>query len=214
MKIKAKIIGNQIWTAEDISLPKLKMILSEQNEIPNITIPARNEDEKWVNNVGPCCCSYNSSSTHKKSYLFNRDTAEMIVHTLSENEISWRIPTIDDWVKLFQFIDKGCSYERWNDCIALNIRSTYGWPNNGTNKIGFNAYPNFKRNENGLFNEELYASWWVFNNRRSWPNDLGGISLYSNDVVAEFVTEVNTGLAIRLVRNLSEPRPEEGIVFV
>ena len=213
MKIKAKIIGNQIWTTEDVTVIQLKNLLRTNLHFNHIAIPVKNDVEKWNNYNGPACCSYQSNVHNKQSFLFNRSAADMTFGILRGAEAGWRLPTIEDWILLFQYIDPKHNYDYWSDSIAINLRSTYGWPNNGTNKIGFNAIPNYMRNEDGSYNNEPFAQWWIYNNQRQGAV-FGGISLYPNDVIAEFGTNANIGLAIRLVRDLVDPRPEDNIVYM
>ena len=212
MNIKAKIIGNQIWTSEDVTLSQLKVILLQQTDIDEIKIPLRNDNSKWLNHSGLCCCTYFSNVDNKKHYLYNREVAEMTFQELRKKENGWRLPNIDDWVQLFKYLDEKNDYDFWSESIAESLRGTYGWPINGTNKIGFNAIPNFKRNEDGSYVNESYASWWVFSNRIR--NEFSGMSLYPENIIAEFSFENKTGLAMRLVRNLKEPRPEEDLLYV
>ena len=213
MNVKAKIIGNQIWTSEDISLSQLKNILSEKNEITNIKIPLKNDNKNWMVYNGACCCSYISYVDNKKSYLYNLHVAKLLCENLNDNENGWRLPSINDWFQLFKYIDNNHTFDYWSESIAQNLRSTYGWPNNGTNKIGFNATPNFKRNEDGTYYDQSFACWWGLNNA-GIGKIFEGVRLYPEDVIATFGTENKTGLAIRLVRNFSEPRPEEGLIYV
>jgi len=212
MSIKSKIIGNQIWTAEDVCISHLKSAIAESNGL-QVNIEKKNSNYEWINSTVPAFCTYQSNRTTKSYYLYNQVAAEFIYDLLRVNNTGWRLPTITDWITLFHFIDNRNNHDNWNNCIAQNIRGAYCWPNNGTNKIGFNAIPNSTRNEDGSFTSEPFAKWWVYNPSNQ-NSGLGGIRLYPEDIIAEFGTQNNIGLAIRLVRDIYDIRPENGIQYV
>jgi uncharacterized protein (TIGR02145 family) len=137
-----------------------------------------------------------------KGYLFNQYAVDQLFIYLNNNG-GWKIPLISDWFKLFHHLDECCNYNYWTESIAKEIRGNYGWPRNGTNKCGFNAYPNV---------EPEYARWWTFDDHNH--RTLSGMALYPDDIVSEFGVAYNSFLAIRLVRDLTEPKIEEGILYV
>ena len=95
--------------------------------------------------------------------------------------------------------------------LAQDMRGTYGWRNNGVNKVGFNAYPNPTLDENGLREFEI-SRWWYFNDQRVSFN---GFSIYEDDILATSGPfSESIGLAIRLVMDLTDPRVEENVYYV
>ena len=204
MKIKAKIIGEQVWTAENLTL-------SQFRELSGRNATLKNETSDWVNNESLSSCTSTSIITGKKTCLFNQIAARYLSDSLGDNNLSgWRVPTFQDCNNLFRYIDDACTEDWWTETLAINLRGTYGWPNNGTNKIGFNAIPFPSRMDDGLYVDVGVASWWVIKDY-----ELIGLGIYHDiDVVARCGTSTNTGKPIRLVMDLPNPRIEEGIIYV
>lgn len=201
-KIKAKIIGNQVWMTENLTAEQFQSVTGRRIKLSN---------GNWQDFV-PTCCSYESSlPTKKKSYLFNRDAANELFRGRHINR--WRLPATIDLDVLFQSIDARSSMDMPSDEVADALRGTYGWLKNGTNKIGFNALPNPSRNNAGELTESRNGLWWYYDEQ---INSHRGIGIYNNlDVIA--ICDTNNpqnGFAIRLVMDLQEPRLEEGIEYV
>jgi uncharacterized protein (TIGR02145 family) len=202
MKIKAKIIGQQVWTVENLTREQYK-------KMTGINIPIINDI--WDNDE-PKCCTYESiiETSKKKNYLFDKNATSYFSRHRNTN--NWRIPTIKDLDTLFNFIHPNASIEWPTDNIAIALRGTYGWLNNGTNKIGYNAVPNPTKNESGELTESEIARWWVYNETSRIYN---GFGLYNGiDVVALCGTHDKMGLAVRLVMDLQSPRIEDDIEYV
>ena len=198
MKIKAKIIGNQIWTTENLSR-------TEYQQITGRNLPVKNDC--WADYHGPICFTYDSAIKNKKEYLFDLNA----VVYLRANAGLWRIPDTKDLDLLFKTIDPNSRYFWGSEKVAQELRGTYGWVNNGINKVGFNAYPNPTLDLNGLLEFEI-SRWWYFNDQNA---SFCGFSVYREDIVAisgPFTEDI--GLAIRLVRDLVDPRPEGNIDYV
>lgn len=201
-KIKAKIIGNQVWMTENLTAEQFQSVTGSRIKLSN---------GNWEDFV-PTCCSYESSlPKKKKNYLFNRSAADDLF--LGRHINRWRLPATRDLDVLFQSIDGRSSADMPYDEVAVALRGTYGWLKNGTNKIGFNALPNRSRNDAGELTESYIARWWYFDQQ---INSLRGIGIYNDlDVIA--ICDSNhpqNGFAIRLVMDLQEPRVEEGIEYV
>jgi len=197
--IKAKIIGNQVWTTENLTRAEYKLITGRN-------IPEKNEN--WSAFTNPKCFAYNSKiKKNKREYLFDLNS----VLFLSEYSRMWRIPNIKDLEHLSKSTDSNAYYGWETEELAINLRGTYGWLNNGINKVGFNAYPNPTYNGEELHEFEI-SRWW-YNNEIS--RSFNGFSLYEDNIIAvSGPYNENDGLAIRLVMNLSEPRVEENIIYV
>lgn len=198
-RIKAKIIGEHVWTTENLTRAEYKLITGRN-------IPVKNEN--WSTFTNPKCFAYDSKiKKNKKEYLFDLNS----VLFLSEYSSMWRIPNTKDLDFLFKSIDSNAYYGWETEELAINLRGTYGWLNNGINKVGFNAYPN-PTNIVGNMHESVISKWWYNNEKRG---SFDGFSVYDNNVVAvSGPYNENDGLAIRLVMNLSEPRVEENIIYV
>jgi uncharacterized protein (TIGR02145 family) len=201
-RIKCKIIGNQIWTAENLTKEQYYIITGRN-------IPVKNDN--WIGYDGAKCYGYESNfTTKKKQYLFDIRAVEYL-HSFSNEHHTWRIPTLNDLDILFQNIDGRSNTDFINNEIAISLRGTYGWINNGSNKIGFNALPNPTLNENCELSEQEISRWWLYNDRR---DEFEGFSLYQEDVVAFCgIHEINA-FAIRLVMDLQNPRIEDNIIYI
>ncbi len=201
-KLRSKIIGNQVWTVENLTREQYK-------KITGINIPIINDI--WDNDQ-PKCCTYDSliQTSKKKNYLFDKNAISYFSRNRNTN--NWRIPTINDLDILLNFIDRKSTTEWITEDIAIALRGTYGWLNNGTNKIGFNAVPNPTKNESGELTESEIARWWVYNETSRIYN---GFGLYNDlDVVALCGTHDKIGIAVRLVMDLQCPRIEDDIEYV
>ena len=166
------------------------------------------KNNNWDNYKYPKSFSYDSLiKENKKEYLFD---IYSVIHFI-QNSKFWRIPTSNDLDKLFMSADPNSKSGRETIELAKNLRGTNGWINNGTNKIGFNAYPNPTRDSDGLREHDI-SRWW-YHDKNS--NNLNGFSIYSDDIVAfSGPFEENIGLAIRLVLDLTNHRLEGSIIYV
>jgi len=151
--IKCKIIGNQVWAVENLTKEQYYMITGR-------TIPVKNNN--WSDFEYPKCYSYESNfSKIKKQFLFDINSVQYF-HSFSRDNNTWRIPTLGDLDSLFQYIDGRSTSNYTYSEIPNCLRGTYGWVNNGVNKIGFNAQPNPTLNENVELSEPEIARWWYF----------------------------------------------------
>ena len=201
-KIKAKIIGNQVWMTENLTAEQFQSVTRSR---------IKKSNGNWEDFV-PTCCTYESSlPKKKKNYLFNRSAADDLF--LGRHINRWRLPATRDLDVLFQSIDGRSRVDMPYDEVAVALRGTYGWLKNGTNKIGFNALPNPSRYNAGELTESRHGLWWYYDEQ---INSLRGIGIiYDLDVIA--ISDSNhpqNGFAIRLVMDLQEPRVEEGIEYV
>jgi uncharacterized protein (TIGR02145 family) len=174
-----------------------------------INIPIINDI--WDNDQ-PKCCTYESliQTSKKKNYLFDKNAISYFPRDRNTN--NWRIPTINDLDILLNFIDRKSTTEWITDDIAIALRGTYGWLNNGTNKIGFNAVPNPTKNESGELTESEISRWWVYDET---SRIYKGCGLYNHsDTFAFCGTHDEMGLAVRLVMDLQCPRIEDDIEYV
>ena len=200
--IKCKIIGNQVWTAENLTKEQYYSITERK-------IPVKIDN--WVDYDGAKCYAYETNfGIKKKQYLFDLKAVEIFRHLTGENN-SWRIPTHTDLDVLFHNIDKSSSTEFIHDEIAINLRGTYGWSINGSNKIGFNALPNPTLSENCELSESEISRWWLYNDRK---DEFEGFGLYQENIVAFCGVHENNAFAIRLIMDLQNPRIEDNIYYV
>jgi len=200
--IKCKIIGNQVWTVENLAKEQYYIITGR-------TIPVKNDN--WAGFDGAKCYKYETNfRINKKQFLFDIRAVEYFRYFSREYD-AWRIPTKTDLDILFHNIDERSNTEWINDEIAINLRGTYGWNNNGSNKVGFNAEPNPTLNEDCELTEPEISRWWYYDDRRG---DFQGFGLYQEDLVAFCGVHENNAFAIRLVMDLQNPRIEENILYV
>lgn len=200
--IKCKIIGNQVWTVENLTKEQFYIITGR-------TIPVKNNN--WLHFDLPKCYAYETNyRIRKKQYLFDQRAVEYF-HWFGREHNTWRIPTLNDLDILFRNIDGRSSTDYTQSEIANNIRGTYGWTNNGTNKIGFNALPNPTLNENGELSEPEISRWWCYNER---SYEFEGFGIYEDDILAFCGMGDKKAIAIRLVMDFHNPRIEENIIYI
>jgi len=198
-KIHAKIIGNQVWTIDNLNQIQFKLITGKRISVIG---------ESWELDDIPKAYVYNSSiKKNKKEFLFDKNSLDLIEH----NSKNWRIPNKSDLNNLFQSVDPNASFQNGTIELAKNLRGAYGWLNNGINKIGFNAYPNPTIDDQGI-HESNISRWWYYDENASSYN---GFSLYDDDIIAiSGPFDNNIGLAVRLVMDLVNPRLERNIFYV
>lgn len=200
-QIKAKIIGKQVWMAENLTASQFRKITGSPLQLNNGI---------WTNSISTCCSYEVNLPTKKKNYLFNQEAALAISPHNRHNR--WRLPTRRDLSALFNHILPGSDMDRPYGELAELLRGNYGWFKNGTNKVGFNAFPNPRRNDSAELREGDFASWWFYDDK---TNSLQGLSVYNDlDVIAECIPSQLSGFAIRLVMDLEENRIEDGIEYV
>ncbi len=203
MKIKAKIIGNQIWSAENLTRRQYIKLTGLALPIENgIGWEMPDEDE-----LTPRCCTYSLAQDKKEYYLF--DQHAVLCLNNATKSLHWRVPTMHDWNQLFDHIHAHSGEGLRIDTICNGLRGNYGWKVNGTNQFGFNAFPNPHRCEDGSYSHGG-AQWWTISDF-----DYIGLGLYQDlNVIAESGSDHTSAMPIRLVLDLPEIRLHRDILYI
>lgn len=148
--IKGVQIGNQVWSAQNLSVSTFKngeLIFHAQTE------------EQWetAGSEGVAAwCYYNNDSVSGKKFgkLYNWYAVNDARGLAPEG---WHIPTSEEWTTLSDFLGG-------DDVAGIKLKSDTGWADkgNGNNISGFSALPGGYRYFGGLFfNAGLDGGWWT-----------------------------------------------------
>ena len=142
-------IGTQSWAVANLNVSTFRN---------GDSIPEAKTNKEWVEagqSGKPAWCYYNNNPANGPKYgkLYNW-------YALNDPRglapAGWNIPSDADWVTLINYL--GGQQE-----AGKKMKSTTGWSggDNGTNEIGFAAFPGGYRVENGTFlNMGSIGTWW------------------------------------------------------
>lgn len=188
-KYRVVKIGNQVWTADNLNVTRLR------NGAP---INHRIEDVYWAATGAPkepaMCWYHNDREQYQKPYgaLYNWYAAS---HPLLAPE-GWRVPIDEDYIELANFLENNAGGK-------MKIPGFDYWlaPNTGANNSShFSAYPGGGRgNEGGFCCMKEVAYFWCSNEfgGHGSVNTLTHRSSYSDAMV---LSSKNTGFSIRLIK--------------
>ena len=151
-------IGDQWWMAENLKTTKYK----DGTPIPNIT-----DATAWKELSAGAYCHYDNNVSYAETYgaLYNwfAVNGDTDGNGTKDKEIApegWHVPTDAEWKELEMFLGMSQSTAdiagwRGTEIQSAKLRSTSGWDNdrnatdgNGTNEVGFAAFPGGERNNN------------------------------------------------------------------
>jgi uncharacterized protein (TIGR02145 family) len=142
-------IGNQIWLNENLTSNKFQ----NGDEL----FRAENSfewDSAFYNKIPAYMSLDKNKGENCFGFLYNE-------FAIKDNRIicppGYRIPTIEDWMELFQFLQ---------DSVGTKLKSTTGWDINdrSSNSTGFNAKPTGEAIlKHGAFETKTSASFWYMN---------------------------------------------------
>jgi uncharacterized protein (TIGR02145 family) len=183
-------IGDQVWMAENLKTTKFN---------DDVSIPY--DSTGWLSTLSSACyCWYNNNETDYKSIygaLYNWTT----VNSGKLCPSGWHIPTLNEWIKLMNYIE-GCS----SGC-KLKATGTDYWlsPNLGaTNETGFSAMPGGYRISSGYFYNIRYeGNWWTASEDKESDYYVYFIRLSSDAVLMfhdQIIKETNS-FSVRCLKN-------------
>lgn len=177
-------IGNQTWFAENLRTT----LYNDDSPIQYIE-----SAEDWANTQVGAYSYFENNSEHAHSYgaLYNW----YAVQTNALCPEGWRVPTLDDWNILFDFVGG-------EEIAGEKLKATYMWTNTeyGTDEFGFSALPTASRNSLGNFTQDGgFGGFWTATESTSigYANHVGMYSDYSEVYTIGHV--VNYGLSVRCV---------------
>jgi uncharacterized protein (TIGR02145 family) len=164
---KEVTIGKQIWMTENLNLNIFRN---------GDTIPQAKTNHKWQiagENNQPAWCYYNNDSANGEKYgkLYNWFAVN---DSCGLAPLGWHIPSDSEWLTLLSIIggkdlpNNKITLQSGNNLggkeLAGNkMKSKSGWEKNGngTNEIGFSAFPGGYRDYPGHFESLGYGcNWW------------------------------------------------------
>lgn len=139
--------------------------------------------------------------------LYNKEAVEIINEKLSANESLWRIPTKDDWEKLFNYADacdttvSGVIGEYSGDICGKVLKSTDYWGGNeNLDTFGFSVVPSGYVDNGILYGSGNEARFWTVTESNNGKCVVGFSDDHDNILEDE---SSNTGwYSIRLVSNI------------
>ncbi len=158
------IIGNQIWTAENLRVTTFN---------DGTPIPHKTDDKEWKDDTSGAFCYYvNDSITYSIKYgaLYNW-------YAINTNKLAptgWRVPTDSDWTELINYLiangynwdgstmtDKtGKSLAAKTDWLSSDRLGSVGYNILSNNSSGFSALPGGERLKYGHFQYQGYIGYW------------------------------------------------------
>ncbi|MCA0447306.1 MAG: fibrobacter succinogenes major paralogous domain-containing protein [Bacteroidetes bacterium] len=182
------IIGSQEWTVENLRTT----IYNDGTLITKIT-----DENEWKRTTSGAYCAFDNDERNVRTYgyLYNWFT----VSTGKLAPTGWRVPTVEDWKALTEYIG-GKNFG------GTRLKSTAGWERkgNGTDEYGFKALPGGDRDGNSsrYYQLGLFGEWWTSTNVRS--DKPISISMSHSYPTINFnnQNDMKTGYSLRLVRDL------------
>ena len=192
---KTKIIGTQLWMAENLKTTKF----NNGSDIPLVT-----ENTEWINIKTPAYCWYNNDiSAYKNNYgaLYNWYTVDLA----SSNDknvcpTGWHVPTDFEWTILTEYLG--------GIVLAggkLKETGTIHWqsPNTGaTNESGFTALPGGERVFNtGLFYYIGFNSYWWSTTENSSTMAWCSGAMYNFSSIQRSYEHKNDAFSVRCLKD-------------
>jgi uncharacterized protein (TIGR02145 family) len=135
----AKSIGNQIWMTENLKVKKYRN---------GDTIPQVQDPIQWFYLTTGAWCYYENDPS--KGILYNwyavNDPRGLVPS-------GYHVPTDAEWTVLTDFLGG-------ESVAGGKMKSTSGWPENGTNSSGFSGLPGGYRTTNGQFLVKGNMGYW------------------------------------------------------
>ena len=201
------VIGNQLWTVENLRSTKY----ADGTDIPNVT-----NNATWNGLSTPAYCWYNNDPAQGYGALYNW----WVVDPANPKQIApegWRVPTDADWEELKDYlIANGYNWDGTTegDKIGKALASSGGeWASWGTagsvgndqgsnNSSGFTALPGGYRHSNGSFGNVGAISYW-----RTATESGASIARvrrlgHHNEGLSRFNYTKGWGFSVRLVRDI------------
>jgi uncharacterized protein (TIGR02145 family) len=184
--------GIQEWTASNLNVTKFRN---------GDVIPEAKTKDEWLNLSSkgkPAWCYYDNDPEKGKDFgkLYNWYAINDPRGLAPEG---WRIPANQDWMLLVKNL-------LGINVAGLKLKSKTGWKtNNGTNNIGFSAFPGGLRFSNSQFKELGATSQWWSNSEPVEVKKSNQIySIRINDSALELgyiKMDKESGLSVRCVKN-------------
>jgi uncharacterized protein (TIGR02145 family) len=193
------LIGDQCWFAEN---------LRNENYDNGDAIPSGLSDSDWSSTTSGATTVYGEGSSSCITYSPDGDACD---EAWSLNEYGrlynwyavddarglcpsgWHVPTDGEWTVMTDFLG-GASV------AGVQMMTTYGWYENGTNSSGFSGLPGGGRSDDGYFSDAgVNGFWWSSSpdGSSAWARylDDGSEGVYRDDNL------LRDGFSVRCVRD-------------
>ena len=194
---KTILIGNQEWMAENLKT----ITYRDGSPIQNIT-----DGNDWFNSTVGAWCDLNNNPSFicpfGKYYNWYAVTDPREICP-----VGWRIPSIDDWHELFEYLNPAYNFEQQEPLSGPSLKSTVSlWnsPNNSTNSTGFSALPAGYRQAAYFSTSNSAGTDTFFWTNSQNPTNNNGLGIYMNNSVSYVSIDVlgkNNGISVRCIRN-------------
>ncbi len=193
---KTIIVGSQEWMAENLKTTKYR----NSNIIQNIT-----DGSQWGEATLGAWCNIENNDFYNCPYgkLYNwyavTDPREVC-------PTGWRIPSLQDWYNLFEYLDPAYNFEPQNPTVGTDLKSTVNlWisPNNSSNSTGFSVLPAGYR-QGTVFSNTFSGGTDAFIWTLSTSANNNGVSIYLNNAASYVnISELNktVGASVRCIKD-------------
>ena len=201
---KSIVIGNQIWTTENLNVSNFRN---------GDLIPEARTAEEWERageNKLPVWCYYNNDSLNGEKYgkLYNWYAVN---DPRGLAPVGWRIPSDADWILLSDNLGG-------TDNAGEKMKSNIEWYNNinGSNVSGFSGFPSGYRYYRGIFSDkDQWGCWWTSTESFTDYAWFRSIYYFDSSLYRDYYKEKGNGLSVRCIKevnNTIEDYNDEDIV--
>jgi len=192
-------IGSQIWMAEDLKVT---------HEADGTPIPIILEDNIWASlqdnpfDIG--CCFYENTEDDERAQgmLYTYAAA---INACPEG---WHLPTDNEWKELEIYLgmtEESANRSDWRGTNQGHIlKSDFGWASfgNGTDSIGFAAFPGGSRAEDtgSFYSKGFNGKWWtatMYSDFQAYCRMLD----YRNSKIGRYYGPMSLGYSVRYIKN-------------
>jgi uncharacterized protein (TIGR02145 family)/uncharacterized repeat protein (TIGR02543 family) len=190
------VIGNQVWTAENLRTTKC----NDGTSIPLVII-----DSVWENLKTPGHCFYSNTAVISEQKKWGALYNWFAVNTGKLAPNGWRVPDAGDWMALENWI-----WEKYGS--AKSLAANVEWATTSAadavgnnlatnNSTGFSALPSgFRFNSGGYFYQGNGCTWWCTTESDSISALLCGMT-YSNTGLRHVGDSKECGYSVRLIKD-------------
>ena len=198
------IIGNQVWTKENLRVTKYN---------DNSSIPLVTNNTTWINLSTPGYCFYQNSTDTTYQHKWGAFYNWYAVNTGKLAPAGWHVPTDSEWVTLQNYlIANGFNYDNTTteNKIVRSLAAKTDWLFSGAvgadltlnNSSGFSALPSgYRQEDGGTVGIGTHVFWWSAT-AFSYPSAIYSYELWYNNFNLDRRTNAAIlGFSVRLVRN-------------
>jgi uncharacterized protein (TIGR02145 family)/uncharacterized repeat protein (TIGR02543 family) len=150
------VIGNQVWTAENLRTTKFN---------DGTSIPLVISDSVWNSIITPGYCYYNNTNSLTEQRKWGALYNWTVVNTGKLAPSGWHVPTHEEWDTLEDYLiinglNIGKSLAAKTDWTLVSDEGAVGNDLSKNNQTGFTALPGGFRSYSGYLDQFLNGYWW------------------------------------------------------